>query len=105
MCSGATIRVNGITVTTNRTHPNSCPTIVTYYPAHYEAGVAKQGFRLGTKMRLPITVFTYECRSSYLLFLDLGTSCEFVGRSSSGFLDSWSEELCADAAPVAVNQG
>jgi hypothetical protein len=105
LCSGTTVRVNGITVTTGRTHPNSCPTVVTYYPAHYESGVEKQGFRLGTKISLPLTVFHRECRSSYLLFLDLGSSCDFVARFESGYIDSWSEEVCRVATQVAVRRG
>ncbi|MBL8899724.1 MAG: hypothetical protein JNM84_18985 [Planctomycetes bacterium] len=104
-CTGATVRVNGITVTTGQSHPNLCPTLVTYYPAHYEGGVAKRGFRLGSKRQLPITVFQRECVTSYLLFLELGSSCEAVHRFQSGYIDSWDELACGTRVHVAVDEG
>jgi hypothetical protein len=103
-CTGATIRVNGITVTTTQSHPGLCPTLVTYYPAYYEGGVAKRGFRLGGKRQLPITVFQRECVTSYLLFLELGSSCESRGRFQSGYVETWDEHACGTRTEVAVDE-
>lgn len=103
-CTSATIRVNGITVSTANTQPGGCPILITYYPAHYEAGQPKMGFRLSGRSRAPITVFRYECVASYILFLYLGESCDYSGRFQSGYIDSWDEDVCVEL-PKTLNEG
>jgi len=82
-CTGTDYEIGGVSVTTRAV---ACPTFAVFIPPHDEAQASTKRTMVKETGQVPITMVTFRCERSYLLFIPLGLECVVSGTQNAGFV-------------------
>ncbi len=80
-CTGIDYKLAGVTISTTE---SACPTFAIYTPPHEIARPNNAETKVQVVGHSPITLITFRCDRSYLLFIPLSSSCAVAGTSTVG---------------------
>lgn len=79
-CSGLSWSAGGLSLST----ASGCPLFVVITPAHETAAPTDKLTKVKVAGTDPIKVFIFVCRTRYLIFIPIGSTCEFASESNAG---------------------
>ena len=80
-CTGIDYKLGNVTISTTQT---GCPTFAIYTPPHEVADATLAETKVNVVAQVPITLISFRCDRSYLIFIPLSSSCVVASTSSIG---------------------
>ena len=82
-CSGIDYKLGNVVISTAQ---SGCPTFAVYTPPHEIAASTTAETKVSVAAQVPITLITFTCDRSYLIFIPLSSSCIVASTTSIGTL-------------------
>ena len=80
-CTGIDYKFGGVAISTTQ---SGCPTFAVYTPPHEIAVSTTAETKVNVAAQVPITLITFSCDRSYLIFIPLSSSCIVSSTASIG---------------------
>jgi len=95
-CGGFTYTIGGVQIGANQ---KGCPLFVIVTPPHEIAEPSSQQTRVQVTGTSPITMATFTCTTTWILFIPIGTSCTLDKTIQTGTVQSLITVSCNQPPP------